>query len=198
MGPGGNAPLDAGAGGSGGTGGAVAGAGGTATGGAIGTGGGGGASTGGAGGTDGGGSPDGGIDAGADGAGGTGGRGAACGGLRGLTCPGDQWCDYPGDSCGAADQQGECKPKEPLGPACGQAVCGCNGKAYPSDCRAHRVNVDTVSNRSCIPGNGGAGAPCGADADCRAGFRCCESGGSLNSSLVCRELPAGTACPLVP
>jgi hypothetical protein len=108
------------------------------------------------------------------------------------------WCDYPGDNnCGGADQQGDCKPVEGMLGNCGPAVCGCNGRAYASACRAHLVGVDTIG-RQCIPGNGTAGFACLTDGDCQTGFKCCESGGSLNSSLVCKELPAGTACPLVP
>jgi hypothetical protein len=184
------------AGGTGGS--ATGGAGGTATGGAGGmaTGGTGGMGTGGAGTGGGGGAATGG--AGGAGTGGAGGQGAPCGGLLGRSCMGGQWCDYPGDTCGAGDQQGVCRPEEPSIVNCGPPVCGCNGKAYPNACRAHRVNVDTISTRSCIPGNGGQNVPCGVDADCQAGFKCCESGGSLNSSLICKQLPAGVACPAVP
>jgi hypothetical protein len=163
----GGAGVDAGPDGSTGTGGATGTGGTTSTGGTTGTGG---------------------SDAG---------TGAACGGLVGARCADGQWCDFPDDSCGAADQRGECKPIEVSIVNCGDPVCGCNGKAYPNACRAHQLGIDT-KGRSCIPGNGGMGVPCGVDGDCQLGFKCCESGGSINSSLICKQLPATAACPLVP
>jgi hypothetical protein len=121
-----------------------------------------------------------------------------CGGFAGVACSALEWCDFPGDTCGAADQQGRCKPGDGTGCDNTTPVCGCDGSAYASECMAHFRGIDTVSSRSCIPGNGGAGAPCGVDGDCRTGFKCCSSGGAVGSPLECIAVAAGGSCPAFP
>jgi hypothetical protein len=120
-----------------------------------------------------------------------------CGGIVGATCPLGQFCAFANGQCGAGDQQGQCELSG--GALCTQqVVCGCDGKTYSSACAAHTNGVDTMSTTSCIPGNGGAGAPCGADTDCLTGYKCCVSGGAAGSPIACRQIPSGGSCPLLP
>jgi hypothetical protein len=58
--------------------------------------------------------------------------------------------------------------------------------------------VDTVSSKSCIPGNGGTDAPCAQDADCMSGYKCCATVGVFGSPIACRQVAAGAACPALP
>ena len=128
--------------------------------------------------------------------GGTGGPGTACGGIAGLTCGLDEFCDFGTGQCGAGDQQGQCALAG--GAVCPQQpVCGCDGKTYSSACAAHDNGVDTMSTTSCIPGNGGAGAPCGHDIDCMSGYKCCMTGGTAGAPSACRDVGTGS-CPAFP
>lgn len=184
----------AGTGGAPGTGGGAGGQAGGATGGhgAGGTG----VDGGGAGGSGlGGGAGDGGA-AGSVGGGGAGGAGTVCGGIAGLTCGLGEFCDFGNGQCGAGDQQGQCAPAG--GAICAQQpVCGCDGRTYVSACAAHDNGVDTMSTTSCIPGNGGTGAPCGHDSDCMSGYKCCVTGGTVGSPIACRDVGTGS-CPALP
>jgi hypothetical protein len=132
------------------------------------------------------------------GAGGSGGSGKVCGGIAGLHCDLGEWCDFPGDTCGAGDQLGQCQ--QPVGGAlCAQVVvCGCDGKTYQNACTAHSNGVDTVTSLSCIPGNGGAGAPCGQDTDCMSGYKCCRTAGYVGAPIACQQVASGAACPSLP
>ena len=128
-----------------------------------------------------------------------GGTGAVCGGLLGLTCSATQWCDFPGGTCGAGDQQGQCKPPETCTPTdCSNVVCGCDGNSYCNACLAHLRGLDTTDSRSCIPGNGGAGVPCAADTDCRTGFKCCRACGAGDCPIACTQVATGGQCPALP
>jgi hypothetical protein len=84
------------------------------------------------------------------------------------------------------------------GADCTAVVCGCDDKSYKSACDAHQWGVDTVSSQSCIPGNGGAGTSCGTDNDCKAGFKCCTTGGAVGSPIACTQVAAGAQCPALP
>jgi hypothetical protein len=53
-----------------------------------------------------------------------------------------------------------------------------------------------MSTTSCIPGNGGANAPCGADTDCMSGYKCCTTGGRAGSPIACKQVTG--ACPALP
>lgn len=131
------------------------------------------------------------------GAGGAGGSGAVCGGIAGLTCTGlYQFCHFPDGQCGAGDQQGQCELYG--GADCiQQAVCGCDGKTYSSACSAAANGTDVMATTSCIPGNGGAGAPCGQDSDCMSGYKCCVTGGTAGAPIACRNVGTGS-CPALP
>jgi hypothetical protein len=81
---------------------------------------------------------------------------------------------------------------------CTTVVCGCDNKSYASECSAHRHGIDTTGSRACITGNGGTGAPCGADTDCQTGFKCCVAGGAIGSPIACTQVAAGGQCPALP
>ncbi len=138
--------------------------------------------------------------AGAGGAtGGAGGAGKLCGGLAGVRCNDAilEFCNFGDGSCGAGDKQGHCELAG--GALCQQVVvCGCDGKTYASACQAHANGVDTTNKTSCIAGNGGDGANCGADQDCMSGYKCCVTGGRVGSPIACRQVAAGAACPALP
>jgi hypothetical protein len=187
---GGPAGHGGGSAGAGGRGGGAAGAGG----GAAGAGGG----AGGQAGNSGGGGKGGAGGSAAGGSGGGGGvSGTVCGGLRGAQCSTLEWCDF-GGNCGVADQSGVCQTRDATGFDCSSPVCGCDGKTYSSACSAHEAGEDTMATKSCIAGNGGAGAPCGADTDCSSGFKCCVTGGAVGSPIACRQVPSGGVCPALP
>ena len=141
---------------------------------------------------------------GSGGAGGHAGRGGAgggsakvCGGIAGLTCSAVEFCQFGDGQCGAGDPQGVCELSG--GALClQQVVCGCDGHTYSTACAAHANGIDTMSTTSCIPGNGGTGAPCGQDTDCMTGYKCCVTGGAVGSSIACRQIPAGGSCPALP
>jgi hypothetical protein len=62
---------------------------------------------------------------------------------------------------------------------------------------AAQNGTDTTANTSCIPGNGGVGAACAADKDCKTGLRCCNAYGIQISPIAC-EVSAGGQCPMFP
>jgi len=105
--------------------------------------------------------------------------------------------DFGNGQCGAGDQQGHCQLSG--GAVCQQqVVCGCNGNSYSNACSAYADGVDITSTTSCIPGNGGAGAPCGQDGDCVSGYKCCVTGGRAGSPIACRQVSAGASYPALP
>lgn len=120
-----------------------------------------------------------------------------CGGIAGVTCGPLQFCDFGNGQCGAGDQQGQCELSG--GALCPQkVVCGCDGHTYSSACAAYANGFDIMSTTSCIPGNGGTGAPCGQDSDCMSGYKCCVTGGTVGSPIACRQIASGGSCPLLP
>ena len=132
------------------------------------------------------------------GTGGAGGMGMLCGGIAGVQCTAFGWCDFPGDTCGTGDQQGECRPRDAAGYDCTTPVCACDGRSYKSACTAHQNGTDAISTNRCIPGNGGVGAPCGADVDCRTGFKCCPISGAFSAPIACTQVATGAQCPALP
>jgi hypothetical protein len=136
---------------------------------------------------------------GGKGGGAGGSSGSVCGGLLARTCDANEWCDFGDGSCGSGDRTGVCQPRAIGGGACAPSpVCGCDGKTYSNACNAHQAGMDTMKTNACIPGNGGSGAPCGDDGDCATGFKCCMTGGALGSPIACRQVAAGSQCPLLP
>ena len=99
---------------------------------------------------------DGATDAASDGA-----TGARCGGFAGLTCAADQFCDFARNTCGATDEEGECKPRPTACPdtLVFQANCACDGMIYGSECDVYAAGSDRNALGGC-PVAGGSFA-CG-------------------------------------
>ncbi len=97
-----------------------------------------------------------------------------CGGLAGLACDAGQYCHYDADqTCGAADQLGECKAKPDFCAEVFSPVCGCDGVTYGNECKASAVGVSVASV-----------GPCEAPADCEAGGGFCTGGGACPADTV--------------
>jgi hypothetical protein len=79
------------------------------------------------------------------------GGGAACGGFTGTVCAASEYCDYPRNTCGAGDEQGQCKP---IPQACDKIyspACACDGKVYGNSCEASAAGFDVNDNGGCVP-----------------------------------------------
>ena len=74
-----------------------------------------------------------------------------CGGRLGNTCGADQFCQFDrGAVCGFADATGTCAPRD--GGECPvniQAVCGCDGITYASDCEAGKAGTGVLHDGRC-------------------------------------------------
>lgn len=149
---------------------------------------------GGSGGSGGGGGNTGGTGGATGGTGGvTGGTGGAtpCGGIAGVTCGDTEYCDFPDDQCGAADGQGECKPRPNACNDIYAPVCTCDGTVAANDC-------DAAASGNDVSILGGCTAPDGMFA-CGIGF--CDKSmyycrkslsdvGGVPDSYSCEALPA--------
>ncbi|MBK8251578.1 MAG: hypothetical protein IPK82_02790 [Polyangiaceae bacterium] len=129
---------------------------------------------------------------GASGGGGTGGSTSSeCGGLSGKQCAANEYCDYSDNSCGAADQQGTCKPRPESCPELYSPVCTCAGTVASSDCDAYGSGSDLAQDGGCTPPEGMFG--CGSGF-CEVATQYCQrTGNDVGGEpdyFECKDLPA--------
>jgi hypothetical protein len=78
-----------------------------------------------------------------------GGAGTVCGGFAGLTCDPEYFCDWTPNSCGSADQTGECRLRPDFCPDIFDPVCGCNNMTYSNECDANAAGQDIIHTGMC-------------------------------------------------
>ncbi len=72
-----------------------------------------------------------------------------CGGFIGMTCDPGYFCDWTPNSCGNADQIGDCRPV-PMGcPDIYDPVCACDNMTYPNECDANAAGLDIIAPGTC-------------------------------------------------
>lgn len=135
-----------------------------------------------------------------------------CGGIAGLQCAAGEYCNYDiAQTCGAADQLGECLM---IPDACDTdyaPVCGCDGQTYSNACVAASSAVsvaslgecdiacsndaDCASSQACISGVCQAANPtgCSADSECAAGQICQNGACTIPTTTNCGGF-AGLTC----
>jgi hypothetical protein len=77
--------------------------------------------------------------------------GAKCGGPKDLKCAESHFCDWEDDSCGGNREPGSCAPRPTDCQPGGPPVCGCDGKAYDSECEAEKAGTDVAQQGICKP-----------------------------------------------
>lgn len=79
-----------------------------------------------------------------------------CGGKAGIVCEAGMWCSYDLGTCHDPDQLGTCRKREALpcaapNPDGSEAVCGCDGVTYGSQCVATSAGMSVDHLGSCEP-----------------------------------------------
>ena len=106
-------------------------------------------------------------------------------------CAPDRYCAFTPGLCGKGKRPGSCRPKPPACDGAYAPVCGCDGKAYGSECAAHAAGVDLAVMGGCKE-RISSFAPCGRHyCDVRTSY--CEIFLSdvfeLPTDYFCRPLP---------
>jgi hypothetical protein len=118
------------------------------------------------------------------------GGGSLCGGFAGATCAATEYCDYPANTCGAADEQGTCKPRPEACDKNLSPACACDGTVHGNSCDAMSAGFDVNDNGGCKAPMGTF--PCGSSF-CELGVNYCRRTtsdiGGEPSSYVCASLP---------
>jgi hypothetical protein len=73
-----------------------------------------------------------------------------CGGFQGLECDPDEYCDYADQTCGTADELGECIVRPEVCPEIFAPVCGCDAVTYSNECEAHSFGTSILGTGECL------------------------------------------------
>jgi hypothetical protein len=77
-------------------------------------------------------------------------QGERCGPLENSLCRYGLWCEFDAGSCDSSRPGGACvKIPEDCRNAGIRTICGCNGKAYRSDCERRLARVQKMKDGPC-------------------------------------------------